>query len=843
MSETGEQPPEIQLQNFEVLHEQLRLEQQLNKLSPFVAYKDLENKLEEIPQLTHTSTNEEYDNHNVLERMIRENEYGKLENPKQPSYEDWMGWYKYKYDEEEKKIPGSGCWYLLDEQKQAGQEFSRDSDQTIIRLDAVERILRDLQKEGKCIKKQHDKHERNVYEYDPLEESIREGLGGEWNRNVDKDKRCDNEDIALNHQKRLYYLKLSMNSDEYKKLNREDKKTKIQDLKTKIQTINESANAKYNEAVGLGDDEKIKEAKKNLQEALKNIGFTFKVYDKNKEEDPKLNYHLFGDNKDYNFFHTFEKNPSIDDFMKADNIIEDKCPNILDDDMYPFVPDDPSEMGGHPDAFINIYIPKNGEKKCSIYGGKKWVEDSRIEYNFYEYIYKNKEEPLLLSLKNYIPEYIEDKKCVPFTDLTTEKTLKKMHYYFPIANAENIVRKKDETVYTADFKIGYRTSFLHEKGYKRNNGGKKRDKFQSTSGRLGFRLEGSNITKKINKISRKYTKVSGWHTTPNPGTMKRVGISVKPVGKIADRLSEKRKKKLKIPQFNLYILNPGFVFDTIFYNRSDKQIKDFQVKLNVFENDFIKKNFEAFNTENKKAIAFIGSSFYFVSGENGIDFKLIDFAHPYVLSWEEKEINGKRKRILNTKDVPCCPTYLRDGLDIISTSNENNMAVKYDIPKDPFFKKHKIAITEGQKKELRNYPFNIDKSEYKRHLTYKEWEHTFFNFMSGLLSMIYSFHIWANSRFHYKKTDTNIRKRTVNTLRKKYLSYKKPVKKIKKNLLETWMDVPDNFDSSNYETDKELKKLIEETWDEPYRWDESSKITQFNELLNNSQSNLLNANL
>ena len=66
---------------------------------------------------------------------------------------------------------------------------------------------------------------------------------------------------------------------------------------------------------------------------------------------------------------------------------------------------------------------------------------------------------------------------------------------------------------------------------------------------------------------------------------------------------------------------------------------------------------------------------------------------------DKKIYDGKRKRILNTKDVPCCPTYLRDGLDILSTSNENNMAVTYNIPKDSFLKKHGYAITKGQKKE------------------------------------------------------------------------------------------------------------------------------------------------
>ena len=96
---------------------------------------------------------------------------------------------------------------------------------------------------------------------------------------------------------------------------------------------------------------------------------------------------------------------------------------------------------------------------------------------------------------------------MPYTDTTTEYDLKKMDYYFPIANIKNIVRKENETIQTADFKIGYRTTFLHEKGYKGNKDGVKRDKYHSISNELGFRLEGSNLIKKINKISRKYSKL------------------------------------------------------------------------------------------------------------------------------------------------------------------------------------------------------------------------------------------------------------------------------------------------------------------------------------------------
>ena len=48
-------------------------------------------------------------------------------------------------------------------------------------------------------------------------------------------------------------------------------------------------------------------------------------------------------------------------------------------------------MGGHPGAFVNIYVEK-GDGTCDIWGGKKWIDDSVTEYEFYQYLYK-KENP------------------------------------------------------------------------------------------------------------------------------------------------------------------------------------------------------------------------------------------------------------------------------------------------------------------------------------------------------------------------------------------------------------------------------------------------------------------
>lgn len=804
--ETIEQPTKIKTQDFDVVHKQIALEQKLNKLTPFIAYKTLLHEKERTV-LPDDPTTEEQDWHDILDELLENNEYGRSAEPEKPELKDWLSYYNYMFDQEK------DFDWLFANFKYAGESLSRDDIQSMDRYNAIERVIREKKQEFPDLYLSYQ--ERNNIKI--------------------KGKKCDDKDIGYNNQKRLYYLKLNnqiRNGKEYKKLSRKEKKDMIDKLKDDITKINKKENAEYKDAVKNGIEADINKTKEALQKKLEKIGFSFKVVTQGNKKDGNLNNTTIGSNKNFNFFHTFGENPSIDNFLNANRVIDDECPNILDDDMHPFLSEDPSEMGGHPGAFINIYIPKDGDKKCTVYGGKKWQDDSRIEYNFYQYIYNNKEDDLLLTFKKYIPEYIKDKKCMPYTDTTTKHDLKKMDYYFPIANIKNIVRKENETIQTADFKIGYRTSFLHEKGYKGNKGGVKRDKYHSISNKLGFRLEGSNLIKKINKISRKYSKLSGWHTTPLEGRMKKHGIKVNPISKKTDLLPDALKKKFKVPQFNLYILNPGFIFDTIFYNQTDKHIKDFQRKLRVFEEDFIKKNFDAFNS-GRKAIAFIGSSFFFVSGRNGIDFKLIDFAHPYILKWNQRD----GKRLLSDDDDICCPTYLKDGKIIPGrTHKDNKMAVKYDYKK----KVEKKKINPSGETEL---IYSIDKDENKRNLTYKEWEHTFFNFMNGLLSMIYSFHFWANTRLNYKQSVDNIRKREIAKLREKYLSYKRPVKNIKKDKLETWMDLPDNIDPGNAEYEERIKRTIEETWDEPYLWDEDSKMTQLNELIINSQSNLLNAPL
>ena len=833
--EEQQQPTRLKNTDFDMVHKQITLEQELNKLKPFIAYRRLliEKEDSKIATLKEpTVDNIDWDN--ILEELIEKNEYGRTDKPKKATREDWLDYYNFMYKSISKQkqttggIDRSFDW-LEAEKKEALIEGGNV--ETNIRYKTIDTIINKKKKEFP-------------------EEYLSYQKRTEQKIEVEK---CDENEIGMNNQKRLYYLRFNRkmtfpfsgvnNSGikRYEELSRKEKREMLEKIKKQVVEINNSDIANDYKAVKDKGSREGWIKRRALEHKLEEIGFFF---------DPGKNMMVYRFN--------YGEKPSIDNFLKADKVIKEKCPNILDDDMQPFLSEDPSEMGGHPGAFINIYVPKDGDKKCTVYGGKKWDGDSRVEYNFYQYIYKNKEDPLLLSFKKYIPEYIKDKKCKPFWGNSAHFSVEKMDYYFPIANIKNIVRKENEKIQTADFKIGYRTSFLHEKGKKGNKGGVTRDRFHSISDKLGFRLEGTSLIKKINKISRKHAKLSGWHTTPLEGRMKKFGKSIKPISKETDILSKWDKKgKLKIPQFNLYVLTPGFIFDTIFYNQTDKNIKEFQRKLRVFEEDFIKKNFDAFNS-GRKAIAFIGSSFFFVSGGNGIDFKLIDFAHPYILKWNQQD----RKRVLSNDNDLCCPTYLKDGKIIQGRRHKDNkMAVKYNYKKK-VEKKKKIdagsTVVDGLKSTTnvianvaqsgggwpwsgeRESIYSIDKDENKRDLTYKEWEHTFFNFMNGLLSMIYSFHFWANTRLNYKQSDDNIRKREIAKLREKYLSYKRPVKNIKKDKLETWMSNPDNIDLAD---EKLRKQKINETWDEPYLWDEDSKMTQLNELIINSQSNLLNAPL
>ena len=519
------------------------------------------------------------------------------------------------------------------------------------------------------------------------------------NRGIQQgDKRCSA--IGFKHNKRMYYLQLEKTDKEIKKMSKEEKKNLLQGLRTKIK------NAKR--------DNKVEE-----------IAFT------------KLK----------NFEKNFGNKPSADDFLEIDEELDNKCSNIID--LHPFLPENPAEMGGHPGAFVNIYVTEQENNgKCDIFGGKKWIDDSVTEYEFYQYLYK-KENPndLFKNFKKYIAEFKPDSLCKPSNPMIDKnpEVLKELDYYIPMSNAKNVVRKGKEKIHYFDFKIGYKTAFLHEKGKGGIKDTLKRDQHQSISNEIGFRAEGSTLVKQINNISPEFQKESGWHPTTTEGLLKgnvdpqkyykSVEILAKyfPL-KIAKKLHEKQKPE----QYKLYLLNPGYIYDVLFYNTPDKHIEEFCKKLKTFEKEVIEENFKAFNAEKQHAIAFIGCSILLVSGGKGIDFKLIDFAHPYVLASREKQ-QGAGRTLVND-DESCCSVnkYTKIGAQFTwkGSSKNNRLGVPYDHNK-------KEAKKKAQDKSS-NADFN-----WKTDIDYHRWRHTFENFMGGLIAFVYSLQFWANSRLFY----------------------------------------------------------------------------------------------
>ena len=604
-----------------------------------------------------------------------------------------------------KKMKDDGCdsiHRLLSEVREnaipgVGQAFAKWQ----IVQNAIERGIR----EAEC-------GSGSIYEYakkedeDDNEQMItrRKGVGNQKiqetkeeensNRGIKQgDKRCSA--IGFKHNKRMFYLQLEKTDEEIQKMSKEEQKKLLKAVKDKIKI------AKQNGTIG-------------------DIAFT------------KLK----------NFKKNFGNEPSADDFIQIDDELDQKCSNIID--LHPFLPENPAEMGGHPGAFVNIYVTQeeNGGK-CDIFGGKKWVDDSVTEYEFYQFLYK-KENPnnLFKNFKKYIAEFKPDSLCKPSNPMIDKdpKVLKELDYYIPMSNAKNTVRKGKEKIHYFDFKIGYKTAFIHEKGKKGVENTPQRDKEQSISNEIGFRAEGSTLVNEINNISKKFQKESGWHKTTKEG---KIGGIIDPQKKYP---IPKWVAHQKADQYHLYLLNPGYIYDVLFYNTPDKHVEEFCKKLKLFEKEVIEENFKAFRGEKQHAIAFIGCSILLVNGGKGIDFKLIDFAHPYVLASEsiDTPINvGEKiikKRVLVDDDESCCSvnkyTVIGPNLKWNGSSKNNKLAVGYDYNKKEAKKKMKDA--------QKNYTF-----DWKTDIDYHRWRHTFENFMGGLIAFVYSLQFWANSRLYY----------------------------------------------------------------------------------------------
>jgi len=383
-----------------------------------------------------------------------------------------------------------------------------------------------------------------------------------------------------------------------------------------------------------------------------------------------------------NFEKIFKVKPSKNDFIDLDDDLNDKCKNLPD--LKPFLPDDPSEMGGHPRAFVNVVI-EGKDGNCDIWGGKKWEKDSVTEYAFYQYIYKNKDsdgvdddvKKLFKALIKNISEFQINSKCKPANPLMPKEVTDDLDYHFPISNAKNLVRKDNEKIHDLDFKLGYRTAFKHEKGQSWKDLTKIRDDSWSLSYDVGFRLEGCSAVKKLIKFVERIPKESGWKSN----------------------IAQTKIFNKKSNQYYLYLLNPGFIFDTIFYTAPDQDILNFKSKLERFEEEFIQQNFKNYISNKKSAIAFIGCSIYLVMGGNGIDFKLIDFAHPYVLSSINNDVYGKERKLSNDKS--CCAVNTVTGEEFKQQTSENNKLRFRESGKSDLKKEIKTAKKARETQERR----------------------------------------------------------------------------------------------------------------------------------------------
>ena len=767
-------PKGIQL-NFHDIHAKFTLELETAGLSPTERYSYLVEK------------NEEAKVENNEPVLLAIHEAMEQIDHKELGLENWEKFYKEEYNKKEEEQKGKGCNYLAEEEEDISHKEPIDLHYN--QIDAIQRVRRQIN----ASKKEGEEECHNMItslnthkkmaswdedDYDEQLESTRRGLGGVDESKGDVDRRCDKENISYNNHKRLFYLKMTMDDKEYEKLTNQQKKEKLAALKERIKTITAKNLNKQEEKL-----------------ALKKLGWEIKYTD-------RIPFKK-------NFERMYKEKPSLKDFKEADDVIQKKCPNIFE--LNNFIPDDPSEMGGHPGAFINIYMPstEDGKDDCQIWGGKKWVKDSRTEYNFYEYLHKNQDTDIFKSFKKYIPIFKDEMgRCLPYQPNSTAKAKKKMHYYIPMNNLHNSVRVGTEEVNNLDIKLGFRTSFVHEKGVSGNNSNLKRDVFQSNSSKIGFRLEGSNLKNRINEISHTQALESGWHETPLEGEMGTLAFKIKPVAtkaKISYRDIKTIKKNFKLDQYQLYILNPGFIFDTFFYNTSNKYIDDFERKLIEFENNFIKKNFEAFETENSPAIAFIGCSIFIVNGSGGIDFKFMDFAHPYVLSWNIKNASGDKE--LSKNGEICCPTNMATGEPIENLNSFNNQ----------------LGYKDTYKNKWPNAD-DPDDEKVKKDITYDEWSHVFQNFMASLISFVYSFRLWKNSRKYYKTPNT--KKKNDKELYKSYSEYNKHFDKTDSRLK-----------LADLSTDKDNDKMVKQ---DPYFWTQDKKIPMWHNLQNKSQSNLMN---
>jgi len=96
--------------------------------------------------------------------------------------------------------------------------------------------------------------------------------------------------------------------------------------------------------------------------------------------------------------------------------------------------------------------------------------------------------------------------------------------------------------------------------------------------------------------------------------------------------------------------------------------------------------------------------------------------------------------------------------------------------------------------------------------------------MASLISFVYSFRLWKNSRKYYKTPNT--KKKNDKELYKSYSEYNKHFDKTDSRLK-----------LADLSTDKDNDKMVKQ---DPYFWTQDKKIPMWHNLQNKSQSNLMN---
>ena len=230
-----------------------------------------------------------------------------------------------------------------------------------------------------------------------------------------------------------------------------------------------------------------------------------------------------------------------------------------------------------------------------------------------------------------------------------------------------------------DFKIGFKTAFLFDKGFIGNTRHQILDNYMSTSSQLGFRLEGATDIKIIKKLAKKYKKQSNYKFF---------------------------SMEKNLPKIALYNLNTYFVFE-IFFEKNIKFAKKLLHELMTFWNKFVQPNIYA-ASKGKESIGFIGSSILLVKGESDITFKLIDFSHPFWATNVDFNKDVSRKKHLEIVE-----NYTNGIKNFIKTLT---LWIKM---KDPYFdyniyKDNKGYINDNYKDKYTN----TDISYYKDYIQY-----------------------------------------------------------------------------------------------------------------------------